>query len=211
MIFIPEPNKRRLLLIIMSLSAFVPGVGAFAEANGGQTILPGANSKQPVNIEADKLDYFDKDQKLIYEGNVLATQGESRLKASRLVIFLAPKMKNNPDVGASSSNPPASPRDMRRMEATGPVTLISKDQVGTGDNGVYDKSENKVYLNGNVTLSQNGNVTKGDRLIYDLRTSQALVSGHIRSMFLPNGSADNMSVKKPQSSKPPSQPTAKLQ
>ncbi len=40
--------------------------------------------------------------------------------------------------------------------------LISKDQVGTGDNGSYDKAENKVTLTGNVTFSQGTNVTKGD-------------------------------------------------
>ena len=34
------------------------------------------------------------------------------------------------------------------MEATGPVTMISKDQIGTGNNGVYDKASNTVVLTG---------------------------------------------------------------
>ena len=54
---------------------------------------------------------------------------------------------------ASDSAPGASSSRVKRMEATGPVTVISKDQVGTGNSGVYDKAENKVYLIGNVTLS----------------------------------------------------------
>jgi lipopolysaccharide export system protein LptA len=193
------------------ISAITSRVLAQSEAKNAQSILPGGNSKQPVNIEADKLDYFDKDQKLIYEGNVVATQGDSRLKASRLIIFLAPKSKTGTNEESTSSGSQATARDMRRMEAAGPVTLISKDQVGTGENGVYDKNESKVYLNGNVTLSQNGNVTKGDRLIYDLKTSQAFVTGHVRSMFLTNGPSDSMSVKKPQTGTALPQSPAKSQ
>ena len=73
------------------------------------------------------------------------------------------------------------------MEAAGPVTIVSKDQTGTGDSGLYEKSENKVYLIGNVTLTQGPNVTKGDKLTYDLNTNQAAVTGRVRSMFLPTG------------------------
>ena len=43
------------------------------------------------------------------------------------------------------------------------MTVTQLDQVGTGDNGVYDKIDNKVYLFGNVVLSQGTNVTKGER------------------------------------------------
>ena len=81
---------------------------------------------------------------------------------------------------------------MRRMEAQGPVTVVSKDQIGTGDSGVYDKAENKVILTGHVTLSQGANVTKGERLVYDLGTKQAVVlggtgaGGRVRSVFTPN-------------------------
>jgi ABC-type branched-subunit amino acid transport system ATPase component len=49
------------------------------------------------------------------------------------------------------------------------VTITSKDQVGTGDRGVYEKSESKVYLYGNVTLSEGTNVTRGDRLVLHAR------------------------------------------
>jgi lipopolysaccharide export system protein LptA len=167
------------LILVFGLS------GEGLAQNNASPILPGGNSKQPINIDAEKLDYFDKEQKLIYSGNVVAVQGDSQLKASRLVIFLTPKSATP----ASDTPAAAASTDVRRMEAAGPVTLISKDQIGTGDTGLYEKSEDKVYLNGNVTLSQKGNVTKGDHLIYDLKTSQAVVGGRVRSMFLPKGSA----------------------
>ncbi len=156
-----------------------------AAANaGGNGILPGSNSKDPVNIDAGKLDYYDKEQKLVYTGNVVAVQGESRLLTPSLVIFLMPKDSSNGSGTPSSTN-----NQVRRMEASGPVTLSQRDQVGTGDSGVYIKADNKVYLNGNVTLTQGPNVTKGDKLVYDLGTSQAVVTGRVKSLFLPNNNS----------------------
>ena len=151
-------------------------------------ILPGGNSGKPINIEAVKLDYFDKEQKLVYTGNVIATQGDSKLKAAVLTIFLAPKS------AAAASGPPSSgSNQVQRMLATGPVALVQRDQIGTGDSGVYDRALNTVVLNGNVTLSQGPNVTKGDRIVYDLKSGQAVVTGRVKSMFLPNSDSSNAS------------------
>ncbi|HYP57899.1 MAG TPA: lipopolysaccharide transport periplasmic protein LptA [Beijerinckia sp.] len=184
------PKFRSTQIVFTLCLCGLSGVPALAETAQSAGVLPGGNSKEPVHIEAGKLDYFDKEQKLVYTGNVVATQGDSRLKASTLVIFLTPKDASEPN------GLPASSSQMRRMEAAGPVTLTSKDQVGTGDSGIYEKSENKVTLIGNVTLSQGPNVTKGDKLIYDLNTKQAVVTGRVRSLFLPNGS-DDTTTKKP--------------
>ena len=66
------------------------------------------------------------------------------------------------------------------------MTLISKDQIARGDTGVYQKADDKVYLDGNVSLTQGPNVTLGDHIVYDLHTAEAVVTGHVRSLFLPD-------------------------
>jgi lipopolysaccharide export system protein LptA len=177
-----------ILALLILASAGFP---AYAEKPRSGAILPGGNSKDPVNIAAAKLDYFDKEQKLVYTGNVVATQGESKLQARTLVIFLTPK-----DPGIQTGVPSSSSQ-IRRVEAAGPVTIVSKDQIGTGDSGIYEKSESKVYLIGNVTLTQGPNVTKGDKLIYDLDTNQAVVTGRVRSMFLPSGGTGDAKEPRP--------------
>jgi len=160
-------------------------------------ILPGSKSNDPVNIDAGKLDYYDKDQKLVYTGNVVAVQGEATLLAPTLVIFLMPK-----DTSSGSNTPSSTNNQVRRMEASGPVTLKQKDQIGTGDSGVYIKADNKVYLYGNVTLTQGPNVTKGDNLVYDLKTSQAVVTGKVRSLFVPDEKKDSEPAPAPAAKKP---------
>jgi lipopolysaccharide export system protein LptA len=160
---------------------------SFAKGRSGG-ILPGATAKDPLNIDAGKLDYFDHEQKLVYSGSVIVTNGPSTLKASRITIFLEGK-------GAAAAAPESTNNDrVKHIEADGPVTLVSKDQIGTGDHGVYDKAENKVYLTGNVTLTQGDNIVKGDRLVYDVASGVASVQGggaqggRVRSTFMP-GSA----------------------
>ena len=117
----------------------------------------------------------------------MARQGETMLKGSALTIFLSKDAK-----GGGSGNPLDAKQagsSVRRMEVSGPVTVISKDEVGTGDNGSYDKAANKITLTGNVTLSQGTNIIKGDELVYDMTSGHANVTSapgkRISSVFTP--------------------------
>lgn len=176
-------RRARLLRGVLAGALAAAFLAAPAGAKGrGGGVLPGASAKDPLNIDAGKLDYFEKEQKLIYSGGVVVVNGPSTLKATRLVITLSGKGE-----GEATSND-----RVKHIEADGPVTLVSKDQVGTGDHGSYDKGENKVHLSGNVTLTQGDNVVKGDRLIYDVASGLASVQGgggagggRVRSIFTP--------------------------
>jgi lipopolysaccharide export system protein LptA len=173
---------------LLACSAHAAGPASGSKSRGSAPVLPGGDTKAPITVDAAKLEYFDKDQKLVYSGGVVAKQGESTMKASTMVVFLA-----RPDEAASLQ---ADTGRIRRIEAAGPVTVTQVDQVGTGDSGLYDKAENKVYLIGNVVLSQGPNVTKGERnskLVYDLDTGYAqVIGGRVNSIFTP-GSADEKS------------------
>ena len=174
---------------------------AFAQKGGA--ILPGANARAPISINAEKLDYFEKEQKLIYTGAVVATQGDSTLKSTALTIFLSGSATQQAE-GAEGQGG----NQVRRMEAVGPVTITSKDQVGQGDRGVYDKAENKVYLYNNVSLSQGTNVIKGapgSHLVYDLTSGRANVVGGVVSSFVPGTGTGAPAAGK----KPPAKPAPK--
>ena len=162
--------KARLLLLVCAVS-----LGALDSASAA-SLLPGANSTDPSPVDAAKLDYFDKEQKLVYSGDVIATQGPTKVRGAVMTIYLDKS-------GAGGA------QDVRRVEMKGPVTVVQKDKIGTGDSGVYDKPENRWYLIGNVTLTQGSTVTQGDRLIYDLATGRATVTGGARTVLMPKESA----------------------
>jgi lipopolysaccharide export system protein LptA len=174
---------RGAIALIVAALAGAPALGA-TKPSSPSPLLPGANSKEPISIDADKLNYYDKEQKAVYTGNVVAIQGDTKLTCTVMTIFLAKTEAPGSSPSGNALSPAAAPApdnsatggsQVRHMDATGPVTLVSKTQVATGDRASYDKVQNKVWLFSNVTLSDGGNVTKGDKLTYDLTTGEAIV------------------------------------
>jgi lipopolysaccharide export system protein LptA len=182
-----------------------------ADSSDPAAIFPGTNSKQPISIDADKLVYYDKDHKAIYTGNVVVIQGDTKMTCTAMTVFLdhvpTPAVDHAPAQGADHApaqaakptadgqSGPAADAGVKRLEAQGPVTVLSKTQVATGDSGTYDKGEDKVYLIGHVTLSDGQNVTKGDKLTYDLKTGVATVdtsgkAGRVHGQFVPKSNGD---------------------
>ena len=177
-----------------------------AKSKSGSGLLPGSNSKDPTNITADKLDYYDKESKLIYTGNVVATQGESTLKAQELIIYLerqdqqpgangaAPSAQQPANGQAAGDSTQSSGQQVKHMDASGGVTVIQKDQVGTGETGSYDKPTNTVVLHNRVVLTQGPNVTTGCNLNYNLDTGQAKVTPcdgqPVHSLMVPGSQND---------------------
>jgi len=185
---------RRAVAVTLAFAFVAAAPAAAATKDGGASLLPGVGSKQPVSIEADKLVYFDKEQKAVYTGNVVVIQGDSKMTCSGLTIFMD---KGDPAPAADAAKSGASPAGgsssrVKHLDAAGPVTVVSKTQVATGDRGSYDKAQNKVWLIGNVTLSDSGNVTKGDKLTYDLTSGEATVdtaaAGRVKGLFIPGSS-----------------------
>ena len=197
---------RMLAFIWVAASSSVYAAASKPEQNS--PLLPGGNSKAPVSIEADKLVYYDKEQKAVYSGNVVIIQGDTKLTCSIMTIYM--EKSAAPANGQPAAKPADSPglpgstgesSRVRHLDCSGPVTVLSKTQTATADSGAYDKPQNKVWLTGHVTLSDGGNVTKGDKLTYDLTSGQATVdtggaSGRVRGQFLPGG-ADGASSAKP--------------
>jgi lipopolysaccharide export system protein LptA len=167
-----------------------------AAPNDSSAIFPGTSSKEPISIDADKLVYYDKEHKAVYSGNVVIIQGDTKMTCSTMTVLLDRAPTSGAAPQASNGQPsPSTDSGVRHLDATGPVTVVSKTQVATGDSGSYDKAEDKVWLIGHVTLSDGQNVTKGDKLTYDLKNGQATVdtsakSGRVHGQFLPKSNAD---------------------
>jgi len=176
------------------------GASAFAQ-NGGDSglLLPGANGKAPISVDADKLVYDDKAQTATYSGNVVVVQGTAKLTCSSMTIHFE-KSAGIGGEAAKTSDAQATPgptgsASITHLEALGPVTVISKTQVATGDTASFDQAKRKVWLIGHVTLSDGANVTKGDKLVYDLTTGRATIDtgatgGRVHGLFVPGSAGE---------------------
>ena len=65
---------RRLLLLGALALAAPPALAAGKAADQKVSILPGGDAKSPISIEADRLDYFEKEGKAVYDGHVVVVQ-----------------------------------------------------------------------------------------------------------------------------------------
>ena len=179
--------KRTLLVAMIGLGVVsVLTASSVAQDAKGKPSGLSKNSKDPINIEADGLEVFDKDGKAVYSGNVIVTQGETVMKAKKMVIFYI-----RSDEGQSAPAEGDAGAAIKRVEAEGDVIILEKDQIATGDKGIYEAATDIMTMTGNVTLSKGQNVTKGQKLVYNLGTGVATVdaggTGRVSSSFVSGG------------------------
>ena len=152
-------------------------------------------SKEPVRIDAGSLQVIDKEQKAIYSGDVVAIQGATTLRCSKLTVYYTqgkegagkdskPKEAGTPATGSSS---------IKKLDCDGPVSVVSSTQTATGDHGVFEADREIVTLTGNVVLADCENVQRGDKLVYNTKTGIANVTNtggrRVQGVFTP-GSED---------------------
>lgn len=159
----------------------------------------GGGGKEPIKIDADRLDVFDRENKAVFAGNVVAVQGDSTIRCSTMTVRYKrgkdaksegkTEVKAGADAPAEKSPAAMGENGIQRVECAGPVTVVQKDQVATGDNAVFDQEAKRIVLTGNVVLSQCQNVTRGSRLVYDMNTGRAnmdpVAGGRVSALFVP--------------------------
>ncbi len=171
-----------------------------------QSLTQGQNRDQPIRIESATLEVRDKSKMATFSGNVEVVQGDTTIKCQTLVVFYGPEegsaaAKRPPaatpgGVANASAAIPQDAHDIRRIEARGDVTVVTKDQRASGDLGVYDLKAKTITLTGNVVVSQGKNVVRGDRVVVDTTTgysrieSSATTPSRVRALILPNKGAN---------------------
>jgi lipopolysaccharide export system protein LptA len=179
---------------ILSASAAAQGLHTAA-----QGLLPneqGQDQDQPIQIDAKALEVHDKSKTATFTGNVKVVQGDTTMTCKTLVVFYGQEL----GIGVAKPVAPAnstadavpSPQNIRRIEAHGDVTVLSKDQSASGDLGVYDLPKKTITLTGNVVVSQGKNVIHGGVVIVNTVTGNAHVEpapgapqGRVRALIVP--------------------------
>lgn len=202
------------LLLVAGFALLGAPQEAFAQAaqgkaRGGNASSPlgglGGDSKEPIKIDADKLDVLDKENKAVFTGNVVAVQGETTVRCTVMTVLYegrggpggrgatpAPAATANPapnpaPAAAGSAGGPGNDSSIKRILCKGPVTVVSKTQAASSDNAEFDRANNLVIMTGNVALNDGPNVTRGEKLIYNTTTGVANVQGgRVQGLFVPN-------------------------
>jgi lipopolysaccharide export system protein LptA len=214
--------KRWFWLWVIVVVMAAPGSAA-AQGPRSAAVAPGPaalqeqkeqNQDQPIQIESATLEVRDKSKMATFSGDVQVVQGDMTIKCQTLVVFYGAggpgagssvsTITHSPSaaaVGAPKPGPvvPQGANDIRRIEARGGVTVISKDQNASGDLGVYDVKKKTITLTGNVVVSQGKNVLHGDSVIVDTTTGNAHIESgatshnRVRALIQPSKNEDGSS------------------
>jgi len=122
---------------------------------------------QIVTVASAFMEYSRTENRIVYRGNVLVTQGTMRVTADEITVMLSP------DGGAA-----------RTIEAAGGVTLRDGDRLGKGDRMLADMQADTVKLSGvgreaTVQDLSSQQVVRGSSLTLDRSGDKILVESEV--------------------------------
>jgi lipopolysaccharide export system protein LptA len=170
--------------------------GALAQQRGGANRSDpfggfGGNSKEPIRIDANKLEVFDKEQKAVYSGDVVAVRGTAVTRSSTMTIFYESKRGQGEDAPRQpqpAASGAAQDGALKRIEFTGPVTVVNGTQTLKADTMIYDAVSKIVTLRGNATVADGPNIQRGELMTYNTETGIANITSpgrRVQGVFTP--------------------------
>jgi lipopolysaccharide transport protein LptA len=138
----------------------------------------GRDGSQPVDVTSDQLYINDSDDKHFaqFTGSVVATQGDTRLKAPQLTVTYEGKAleEGRPTHGAPTQ-PAENPeqRLSRLLASGGSVITVGADRRISSDSADFDAKSDQALFAGNVLINQQKNVLQGRRLAVDRKSGKS--------------------------------------
>ncbi len=145
-----------LSFVLLSLAS-----AALAQSAQPVSALKGHDSNAPIDVSSDRIEVQDRADRAIFAGSVRVRQASLALDTERLTV-------------AYSSTGGV---QIRRLDASGGVTVRSPSETASGNFGIYDLDRKLITLVGAVQLNRGGSRINGSRLVIDLRTGRAVIDG----------------------------------
>lgn len=123
------------------------------------------DSSAPMDIEADHVDVFDAERRIVWTGNVHAVQGTSSIRADEIEVIYSGTGAGEGMSGGWG--------DIQRIVARQNVHYTTPTQTAVGDQGIYEIENETITLTGDVVIRQCDNVITTNRFITNLVTGDS--------------------------------------
>jgi lipopolysaccharide transport protein LptA len=134
----------------------------------------GRDTRQPVDVTAQKLHIDDTERVALFTGSVVAKQGDTTLRAPELRIAYEGKAADTLTSGQAKSGPNEGGSRLSRMVASnGTVITMGTDRRITADQADFDAKADTALFLGNVVVNQQKNVLTGRRLFVDRKNNRS--------------------------------------
>lgn len=150
----------------MGLSLFLAAISiatpSFAQT-AGDAFKGIGNNKEPIQIEADKVEIINDIFRATLTGNITIIQGNAVVRAQKVDIYYLPKdQRKQTETG------------IREIIASGVVAIQSGNNQATGEKLEIDFLSDTAILSGKeILLTQDLNAIKGCQLTIELATGNS--------------------------------------
>ncbi len=146
-----------------------------------------ADREKPINIEADKVSLDDNQKVSVFEGNVVLTQGTTKIVANKITV----RQDKQGNQTATALGKPATFRSKREG--------VEEYVDGSAERIEYDGRTDKVELFTNAWLKRNKDEVRGNYVSYEGSTEfyQALAapSGRVTVTMQPKPKTQSSTAK----------------
>lgn len=122
--------------------------------------------QQAMTILSDTAEIDRRAGTVIYEGNVILTQGTLKIQAERLLVL---RDGDSLEKAVAEGSPALYEQ---QIEAGKPVTTAHGNRID------YYTVERRITLRGDAELQQDGNLFSGDQITYDMASETVKASGN---------------------------------
>jgi len=170
------PRPRELLIALALGVACASG----ARAEPAREAPPGAlfdagsfgNRKEPITVTADNLEYDYKANVIVYRGDVLATQGDMKVRSDTLTVTL-----NSEKPGGAPDDTGKDRQRLQQIVALGNVRIDNGTRWATGGRAVFEQSTRTVVLTESPVLHDGSNEVAGEQVVVYLDQNKSEVKG----------------------------------
>lgn len=179
----------KLALILAAGIAFAPGPAA---AQIGQ-------SDAPIEITSDTNQILRNEGIVVFLGNVVATQADSRITTNKLTATCS---RAAPPPGQSVVDQPCD--ELSQMVAEGDVLYTASDVKIRGDRAEYDYPTDTIVITGEVIMSRGAEgVVRGTKVVYQVSQGLTTITSDEKRVL---GIFTRAKPKDQPAAPPPSQP-----
>jgi lipopolysaccharide export system protein LptA len=114
---------------------------------------------QPVNINADTMEYDNRNNRATFKGNVIARQGNIVMFADNMKVLYGDKGR------------------LEQISALGNVKVIQGERIATGQKIVFYNDQQKIVVTGSPRVWQGDNVIHGKKITVFLKEDRSVVEG----------------------------------
>ena len=131
-----------------------------------------------VRVVADRMEADSNNNKVVFLGNVRASQNDVVIYAQKVTIFYL-----RGEEGKANG--------IERAEIEGDVRIVQTERMATAEKALFLNQERQIILSGHAEVHQADNVVKGDEIIYFLDEERSVVKGtsesRVKAVIKPKG------------------------